>query len=489
MATVPGTNRASLATTVSSPLVSGDVCDDEHDRRLLKQIADQLSLPNEWIAAKSDSDLVTTSVSGSAVLSLGFPRVRDATSADLAARRLVYWPRGVQEAIRIGVASSRLSRPWERHAEWFAALRQIATSLEAGQVLFTVAGTTAVPMILRCVELFGVTALIARISPPTASIETWWRRVHRRSQRRTRNVSDSLCYEIDVSPPIDVGLTKSEPEQANDPSEFRDRALALWSDQLKVLYVRGGGIWERLLKEPQIRARVPCPSCVSRATPLPIIEREHEQWSFAPGIVRVSQLTTHDAPRWQHLTHWTRAPRGGWCGESPDQYIDRLLSTEFPCVPTALDVLQRIVSERRIRASSRLIRGGMPVVSLTAVPLDALRERRVYRRHLQRFDFEPYGICMRRDVLSQQGARPVIYGDEACWERLTPDQRPYFQTAQSKGAAVINWASEQEWRIVGDIDLSAFGPDELIIFVRSRQEAERIESRGEWPVIALYDAD
>ena len=133
-----------------------------------------------------------------AVLSAGFPRACDAKTAGAAARRLVYWPRGVQEAIRIGVASSRLPRPWERHAEWFAALRQIATSLEVGQVLFTVAGTTAAPMIRRCVELFRVPALIARISPPTASIDMWWRRVQRRSRRQAVPVPNSLCYEIDV---------------------------------------------------------------------------------------------------------------------------------------------------------------------------------------------------------------------------------------------------------------------------------------------------
>jgi hypothetical protein len=362
-------------------------------------------------------------------------------------------------------------------------------------------------MIRRCVGLFGVPALIARISPPTASIDTWWRRVQRRSRRQAVSVSNSLCYEIDVSPPFDVGLTKSESDQANYPSEFRDRALASWSDRLEVLYVRTGGIWDRLLKEPQIHAKVQHQSCVSRDPPAAIhslipsalipsalttgraIEREQGPFAFASRIDRVSRITKRDKPTWEALTHWTRAPRGGWCGESPDQYIDRLLSAEVRCVPTALDVLQRIVIERRLRASSRLIRGGLPVVSLTAVPLDALRERRVYRRHLQRFDFEPYGICIRRDVLAQQGARPVIYGDEACWESLTSDQRPYFQTARTKGNAVISWAREQEWRVVGDIDLTTFGSDELTIFVRSREEAERIECTGAWPVIALYDAD
>ena len=356
----------------------------------------------------------------------------------------------------MGVASSRLPRPWERHAEWFAALRQIATSLEAGQVLFTVAGTTAAPMIRRCVELFRVPALIARISPPTASIDMWWRRVQRRSRRQAVPVPNSLCYEIDVSPPVDVGLTKSESHHANYPSEFRDRALAYWSDRLEVLYVRTGGIWDRLLREPQIHANVQRQSCASRDPPAAIdplippalippalttgraIKREQGPSAFASRIDRVSRITKRDKPMWEALTHWTRAPRGGWCGESPDQYLDRLLSAEVRCVPTALDVLQRIVSERRLRASSRLIRGGLPVVSLTAVPLDALRTRRVYRRHLQRFDFEPYGICIRRDVLMQRGARPVIYGDEACWECLTSDQRPYFQTAQTKGHAIIN---------------------------------------------------
>ena len=56
-------------------------------------------------------------------------------------------------------------------------------------------------------------------------------------------------------------------------------------------------------------------------------------------------------------------------------------------------------------------------------------------------------------ILTTQGAREVIYGDEAVWKDLSKSDRPFYQKIGSNETS-IDWSVEQEWRVLGDIDLS-----------------------------------
>jgi hypothetical protein len=139
-------------------------------------------------------------------------------------------------------------------------------------------------------------------------------------------------------------------------------------------------------------------------------------------------------------------------------------------------------------ASSAAIRGQARVVSFTAAGLWSLAELRVFRPHRRRWDFEPYGICLRRDWLTARGARPVIYGDDETWQSLAPCERPYFQRRATRTAGrrgTIHWPVEKEWRHVGDLDLSSLAPGQLACFVPTRQAALRLATVTRWPVFVL----
>jgi hypothetical protein len=135
-------------------------------------------------------------------------------------------------------------------------------------------------------------------------------------------------------------------------------------------------------------------------------------------------------------------------------------------------------------ATSELVRGGVPVVSFTATPLSEMGRLRTFRSHLSRWDFEPYGVCIRRDWLQTCGARPVQYGDDSLWSRLPSEERPFFQKTESRTARgkPVDWTAEREWRHVGDVPLDEIPHDAALLFVPSRAEAELLAALSPWAI-------
>jgi hypothetical protein len=163
----------------------------------------------------------------------------------------------------------------------------------------------------------------------------------------------------------------------------------------------------------------------------------------------------------------------------------RLATLEEP-LASPLRTLLEIVTTGRITASGRWTSTGHPVVSLTSRPLQQWKELRTFRPHLGRWDFEPFGIGLDRGRVSELGGRPVIYGDERLRRQLPPNDLAWFQRAGTRSdARGIDWTSEEEWRVLGDIDLRLFGPDEAFVFAPSREAAEAVASLSRWPVVVI----
>ena len=83
-----------------------------------------------------------------------------------------------------------------------------------------------------------------------------------------------------------------------------------------------------------------------------------------------------------------------------------------------------------------------------------------------------------------RGAKPVTYGDEATWQALSDEERPYFQKVGDQENS-IDWRVEQEWRLLGDLDLSKVSHDQAIVFVPSREQAQQLAAISKWPVVVL----
>lgn len=189
---------------------------------------------------------------------------------------------------------------------------------------------------------------------------------------------------------------------------------------------------------------------------------------------------------WTLLTHTTRACPGPWPEQTFEQYADSLLFETSAADHSPLGTLRRIAAQKQLIASNRMIRGGHRVISWTACPLQQLPSLRCFRTHRVRWDFEPYGLCIQREWLIAQGVRPVRYGTEADWNSLAEADQPFFQAAG--GETEIDWSIEQEWRHLGDLDLSGLTSRDVLLFVPHFEAAKKLSQVSDWP-ITLWPAE
>lgn len=204
---------------------------------------------------------------------------------------------------------------------------------------------------------------------------------------------------------------------------------------------------------------------------------------FTDQVCQISPCP--NANEWQYLTHTTRSCPGPWLDESVDEYADSLLDSRLEADHSPLGALIRIVRQKRIRASNQAIRGKFSTVSLTECPLEQLHSLHCFRAHRTRWDFEPYGLCLRRSWLTSRNVRPVIYGDESTWQALADSDRPFFQIAS--GQSGVDWTVEREWRHPGDLDLSHASANDVLLFAPNYESAKSLAQITDWP-ITLFPA-
>jgi len=454
-----------------------------------------------------------------AALTLGIPESDRDTVADWIGTRIAFWPDGIPRQRRVGMLSSHLGHELEKRTAWFTALLATCGKVNAADdLLVTTPTVTADRFVWRCHELFGIRLLDVRLpAKGTSTLREWGESILQfQSGTATPGVTRLL-----LSPEVDAAEAPAHPD-TDDP--IADRTVLAISQRLYVLNLKprgrllpliqrrlaqkhwpvasvtlalGSGLVEKKIAAPLLdrgavgwvlldtlpsRRSKAEDSAESRRPPGPSSDQETQSSKTAPIIPVPS------ADRWSFLTHCTRRIDGPWPGQPEEEYFDDLILDRESSDHSALSVLRRIIDGRRITASSAAIRGASRVVSFTAIPLAEIPKMRVFRAHRSRWDFEPYGICIARDWLEEQGAKPVIYGDEQTWQSLTEDDRPFFQVAatRSKDDAVrINWTEEMEWRHVSDVDLSSVPTDAALVFVPTEQEAAALAEKSPWPIVIL----
>jgi hypothetical protein len=432
------------------------------------------------------------------------------TAAAWLGTRLAWWPRGVLRGRRVGLISSRLGRNIEQHKAWFAALRTACIRLDPACDLLLTADSSALHrFVRRCGQLFGVPALCIEVGQENR-LTQWADRI---ATREAAADATRAWADVSLSPPSRINdAGPNLRELAATP--VADRAVMALGDLLIVLHIRPGGHVHRLLDARLSCADFPTASVflalgddfVPRKIAEPLMDRGAVGWYVtnrggqtgqdvqppwpAAGMATAVAAPIIDCPHidaWPYLTHCTRRRQGPWPGQTEDDYLDDLILDRRGADHSAFAALWRIVRNRQLLASSELVRGDQAVVSLTEVALEEIQSLRTYRSHLGRWDFEPYGICIRRQWLQRHGVRPVQYGDDALWEKLSADDRPFFQKRQTKTAkgTVIDWTVEREWRWCGDLPLADVPRDAAIVFVPSRREAEQLAVGCPWPVAVL----
>lgn len=427
--------------------------------------------------------------------------------------QLVYWPRGIPAGPWGGILSSRLGRNLERYPQLFEAFRTACSQFaQNGLVLATSPKTVMNRFVAPAADLYGLRTLMLHGPPRGMDLKKWLDRLLKIEGAPFR-VGEFAAF---FSPSAASDQSDHAPG-GSDTVPWRDRVVVGVSSHLFVLRTRRDGNIERLVRErlheprdPPVRITLALGDGLVRAEfATELIERSGSNLDVVvlpPGNhgrrsrVSVSPVNSGQAEptacvfrsdlpdAWQYLTHFTRAPLGPWPDQTDYEYLCELLTAADLAKRTPFAALRRILAQLRIMATGRLLRGGAPAVCLTAIPPPQIESRRVFRPHRGRWDFEPYGICIRRDWLIGHGARPVIYGDDALWDRLTVEDRPFFQkrTTRPRGdGRTIDWTVEQEWRHLGDLDLGALPRESGLVFVPTAAEASELAVDCRWPIYVL----
>ena len=439
--------------------------------------------------------------------------------------RICWWPRGIVNSQCVGLVSSRLRRNSVENAPVIQALRLSITAVDSGtERLVASAETSLCGYIELCAGLFEVWLLRVSALTDHASSTPWIDELFRAQKPEA---------ELLVSP-LSASRSHNKAADTNGSSNLlndiptRDRVVALLSQRLFVLTLRRNGNWAKLLQAGfedglwapgSVRTLVgnglcadnmatelqglgavrwhlaadtdndPVPRSSIRAAinhqpPTQLSEKSSSNWPNAEEELLEELTQPTSESEW--LIHWTRGTHQEWTGEARTDYLKSIVLSDADHARTALGTLERIIHERRIRASSGNTRAAADVVCLSDVPLAKLVTQRVFRQHRGRWDFEHYGIGIKKRRVRSLGGRPVIYGNESTWQSLPEGERPWFQPELSRSTTEpIDWTIEKEWRIAVDLSLDSFPDDDLFIFCATDEEASQLRSVCNWRIISV----
>ena len=204
---------------------------------------------------------------------------------------------------------------------------------------------------------------------------------------------------------------------------------------------------------------------------------------WPPAPIRLDEF-----PEAEFLLHWTRRCSGPWPDQSEAEFLDDLIFRSQRRRHGELESLVRITACGRILGSRRLTRDQRPVVCFSNRRISELPSLKIFRSHLNRWDFLPYGVAVQREWLSARGCRPVIYGNEATWQSLSSEDRVFFQQATSSSGN-IDWTLEQEWRLPGDLELSRIPLHQVALFVPDHTMAEKLRPFSRWQIVIIGEDD
>lgn len=244
----------------------------------------------------------------------------------------------------------------------------------------------------------------------------------------------------------------------------RDRWVMALAERIFPVSMRESGVMSKLLADPDVIGQV------DNSYQIPYIRYRDDREGTKQLLVDVDgKINVGD---WDYLTHWTRSCHGAWTGERICDFYQDLYTADNGYPRDGLQTLKRILQEGKIRGSDELVRGSEAMVSLTETTPEKLLDIIRWRPGFIRWNFEPYGISIKRQALESMGARSVRYGSEAQFRQLSETDGAYFQLVSPEGK---DWGVEKEWRVLGDIDLGVLDTKDVIVWVL--KEAEIKETR------------
>ncbi len=205
--------------------------------------------------------------------------------------------------------------------------------------------------------------------------------------------------------------------------------------------------------------------------------------SYKYGIDKTKLNPKMDTLLEDYLIHWTRAINETWPDEYLYDYYQSIINSQSKYSHSAYHTLIRILSEKKLRVSSRHYRQGISAVAFSELQPSEAIDLMKWRARYNEMSFEPYGIAIRKKIAEKIGIKKVIYGDSKNFNSLHETDKPYFQSIGTKGY----WAPEKEWRYIGEIDLSKINPKNLRVIVWKKEQVDSINKYSKSRIISLYN--
>lgn len=351
--------------------------------------------------------------------------------------------RALLGAPRRALLCSRMPRAPRPATPWVRAVVASSEQMARGrEVLVTGVGRTPYDLALFACKQAGGAAIVVLEAPPPEGLPP---------------VFDTLLPERRL-----LVWSAQAPADGKERLALRDAHIGALATAATAIALRKGGNMAAVAAALRIRGA-------------PVDESHAVKIARAPTRQALLPPILQRPGAWDSLTHFTRACDGAWPDEGLSEYIAWLAGGPLDSARDAFDALRRICSMRRVLGSGRLMPARTPMVSFSEKPPWALAERMTWRRGLAHWTFQPYGVAVKRAALKHLGARAVAYLPPKHLEALPPSERLY---AQRHDPPKTDWSPEAEWRLRGDLDLSALKSDEWFALVPTEAEAAELRARG-----------
>lgn len=388
---------------------------------------------------------------------------------------------GLQSELWYGVVSSRLGLPVEKQSAWFEDLERVAwLAARRAAALLIADGTAAAEWVREAARLYRVPTVELVLADPARRDEALVQlsdSLFALRVRRGGTVSRCLQRRL-LSDPEHVWVVVGETLD-DGAKHLIEHGAIRWQTRtpLSAAATARDGPVSSLASSPELLAD----RYQSAADRYQSAAESNQSAGGEPRQVAKFWSPPTGLERGDWLVHCTRARSGPLPGQTQGRWRREVLlrGTAGRAWPAA-EVLLEIVRRRTVRGAA-VRRCSGPVVCLAAVGLSQLLARRTFRPHRSRWDYEPYGLAIRREALQRLGGQPVVYAESLAAAALPKNQRWRFQPI----GKTYDWRAEQEWRVSGSLDLGQFAAHELVVFVGDLLAAEIVAPVSLWPVILV----
>jgi len=250
----------------------------------------------------------------------------------------------------------------------------------------------------------------------------------------------------------------------------RDKAIVHLADLLVPVSIRPRGKLEKLLSETE--KNINSDFRLDYAKPLV----KPPKYDFGKAVFPDAE--------WDCLVHWTRTHHGPWPGELKSDFYNRMINSGSEYPNNAFNSLKNMIQTKKIYASSKRIRKSIRCIGFSDLDPESMLKWMRWLPKRVGWNFEPYGIAIKKEAAEKAGIRQVIYGDDKLYEKLPENDRPYFQ---SRGAKNVDWSEENEWRKIGDLAINDVPKNDLALIVWSKTEASELSNTTDIEIVSLYD--